>query len=64
MGKYTFGVFALQGRCNHVYYYYRYVGAIVLSSHEHFLYFIGVLIGTLVYARLEYMHDSAHAVFP
>ncbi|KAH9485027.1 hypothetical protein JR316_0001931 [Psilocybe cubensis] len=25
---------------------------------------IGVLIGTLVYARLEYMHDSAHAVFP
>ena len=24
----------------------------------------GVLIGTIVYARLEYTHDSAHAVFP
>ncbi|PPQ65678.1 hypothetical protein CVT26_000310 [Gymnopilus dilepis] len=25
---------------------------------------VGVLIGTIVYARLEYTHDSAHAVFP
>lgn len=24
----------------------------------------GVLISTIVYARFEYIHDSAHAVFP
>lgn len=65
LGEYSSSVFALQGRGNHLYSYYRWVKVVVFFSFPtNFWTCPGILIGTLVYARLEYMHDSAHVVFP